>query len=363
MVINRYLTREVTAALAATFILLMLIFVSTTFVRILADAAEGDYPGDVVFTLFGLKVLSNLALVLPLSFFLAVLIALGRLYKDSEMAAMAACGIGPSRVLRVVFWEGFAVAAVVAGLALYLSPWAAARHQQVLDEVSARPEIENLVAGRFNQAGEGEHLLYVESISEDRRRLRNVFVHSRQPEGPVLVTARQGHQETDRETGYRYLVLEDGYRYDGQPGRADYKIVEFERHRFRLYRPEVDYSAQRDKAKPSDELWQSTNPDDTAELQRRVSVVLSTLLMGLLAVPLSRTNPRQGRYARLFVGVMIYLVYNNLVTVAETWVAKGRVEPVVGVWWVHALVLALTGALLFVQSGGLPRLLGREVRT
>lgn len=363
MVIHRYLTREVTAALTATFVLLMLIFVSTTFVRILADAAEGDYPGDVVFSLFGLKVLSNLALVLPLSFFLAVLIALGRLYKDSEMAAMAACGIGPGRILKVIFWEGFAVAAVVAGLVLYLSPWAAARHQQVLDEVSARPAIENVVAGRFNQAGEGEHLFYVESISDDRRNMKNVFVQSRQPEGPVLLTARRGHQETDRETGYRYLVLEDGYRYEGRPGRADYKVVEFERHRFRLQRPEVDYSSLRDKARPTKALWQSGSPDDTAEFQRRLSVVISTLLMGLLAVPLSRTNPRQGRYARLFVGVMIYLVYNNLVTVAEAWVAKGKVAPAVGVWWVHGLILLLTAGLLFKQSGGLARLLHREPAT
>lgn len=360
MVVHRYLGREIAVTLSAVFVLLMLILLSTTFVRILADAAEGDYPGAAVFTLFGLKVLTNIPQVLSLALFLGVMLAMGRLYKDSEMAAMAACGIGPGRALNVALRIGVAVALVVAAMTLYVSPWAEDRYQAVLDEATSRAEVESLVAGRFHQASEGEHLLYVEDVSVDRKALENVFVHSRQPEGPMLVTARRGHQETDPDSGARFLVLEDGHRYDGRPGAADYEMVHFETYRFRLRQPDVSPSHRRDKATPTLTLWQRGRPGDYAEIQRRLSVILGTLLMALVAVPLSRTNPREGRYGRVFWGILIYLIYNNLLTVAQAWITKGRIQPEVGVWWVHLLVGLLLAALLFRQAGGLKGLRGAQ---
>ena len=351
MIINRYLSREIALTLAAVTALLLLMFLSSTFVRTLAGAAHGEYSSGSVMTIFGLQALVSFVLILPLSFFAAVLLGLGRLYKDSEMTAMGACGIGPARVLRVVFVFSLAVGAVVALFSLYITPWAEGQYRDVLAKAGASAQIEGITAGRFNQAAHGEHLLYVESMSDDRRTLKNVFVHSVQNGETVTLSAAGGYQVRDPESGERYLVLVDGYRYDGTPGRPDYKIIRFETHTVRIEQPEARPTGRRRQSTPTAELWASSDPQMIGELQRRISLALSTVLLGLLAVPLSKSNPRQGRYGRFFIGIMIYIVYTNLLTVAEDWVGKGKISPLVGMWWVHALVVVWVIAHTGLQSG------------
>lgn len=363
MIINRYLSREIVLTLVAVTILLLLIFLSTTFVRTLAGAAHGEYPSNAIFTIFGLKALVSFVLILPLSFFAAVLLGLGRLYKDSEMTAMTACGIGPGRVLRVVFAVSLAVGAIVAFFSLYVTPWGEGQYRNELAKAGASAQIEGIAAGRFNQASKGEHLLYVESMSDDHRTLRNIFVHSAQDGDTVTLTAASGHQITDPASGERYLVLVDGYRYDGTPGQPDYRIIHFKTHTIRIEQPDVSPGGRRRQSMSTLDLFSSKEPEMIAELQRRISVPLSTVLLGLLAVPLSKSNPRQGRYGRFFIGIMIYIVYTNLLTVAQDWVAKGKVAPMIGMWWVHLLALVWVAVYLGLQSGFFRRRLARSGMT
>ncbi len=350
MIVERYLLREIAATFTGVTILLLLIFLSGTFIRILAEAAEGNYPADLIFGLFFLKSIANLTLVLPLSFFLATLLALGRLYRDSEMIAMFACGVRPRNVVRAAGTLAAGVAAVVALLSLYLGPWAEEQGHRLLDAAEASSEIEGLVAGRFNQTASGDVLIYVEGIAPDRRTLTNVFAHVRE-EGQVrLLSAARAHQITDRDTGDRFLVLEDGYRYDGQPGRRDFQMIRFEEHGLRIEERAITPSQRRRNAFTTARLLESDVPGDWAELQWRLAMPISTLLLGLLAVPLSKTSPRQGRYGKLFAGIMLYIIYNNLLTVARAALGRGDLDPWIGTWWVHLLALAAVTVLVRRQE-------------
>ncbi len=350
MIIQRYLLRDILATFVGVALLLSLIFLSGTFVRILSEAAAGTYPAAVVLKLFALKGIGNLVFILPLAFFLSVLLALGRFYRDSEMAVLAACGIGPERIYAVVGTLALAVATLLALLALYFAPWAEERSYQLLDQASARSELEGLAAGRFNKVGAGDELVYVESISPDRKTLDNVFASGSIDGQRALLSAAHAFQQVDPTTGQRYLVFVDGHRYEGQPGSADYKVISFREHGIRLMTRDVVASARPRYAMESAYLWNSTQPGDQAELQWRIAVPITTILLGLLAVPLSKSSPRDGRYGRLFVGILVYIVYNNLLSMAKSSLSKGEVDPRVGLWWVHLILVLLLAVIIWRQQ-------------
>jgi lipopolysaccharide export system permease protein len=349
LIIQRYLLREIVATFAGVALLLSLIFLSGTFVRILSEAVAGTYPATVVLKLFALKGVGNLVFILPLAFFLSILLALGRLYRDSEMTVLYACGIGPERIYRSVGTLALAVAALLAFLALYFAPWAEERSYRLLDEAGARSEIEGLAAGRFNQTGADGVQVYVESMSADRSELGKVFAQGLVEGRQQLLTAARARQQTEPD-GERFLVFLDGYRYEGLPGAPDFRIIEFREHGIRLVDREVVARERPRHAVPSLDLWRGGSPGELSELQWRIAVPITTILLGLLAVPLSRSSPREGRYGRLFVGILVYIVYNNLLTVAKSSLAKGEVSPLLGLWWVHAIIIALLAFIVWRQQ-------------
>lgn len=348
MIIQRYLLREILATFIGVALLLSLIFLSGTFVRILSEAAAGTYPAAVVLKLFALKGIGNLVFILPLAFFLAVLLALGRFYRDSEMTVLYACGIGPEQVYGSVARLALVVAAFLAFLALYFAPWAEERSYQLIDEAGARSHIEGIAAGRFNKVGAGGELVYIESMSDDRRELSNVFAYGQVEGQQQLLTAQRAYQQESE--GQRYLVFVDGNRYEGRPGAPDFKVIAFKEHGIRLIEREVITSERPRHAVSSLELWRSAANGAMAELQWRIAVPIITIVLGLLAVPLSKSSPREGRYGRLFVGILVYIVYNNLLTMAKSALAKGESSPLIGLWWVHGLALLLLVFIMWRQQ-------------
>ncbi len=349
LIIHRYLLKEIGWTFLGVTLLLLLIFLSGTFVRILAQAAEGDYPAGVVLSLFALKSVGNMVLVLPISLFLGVMLALGRLYKDSEMVAMTSCAIGPGHVLGSVAKLGLIVALMVATLTLFVSPLAEELSQRTLDEAQAKVEIEGIVPGRFTQSESGRELIYAAAAGPDEGELLGIFAHQRKNGVLTLLTAKSAITYLDRQTGHRYLLLRDGYRYEGEVGTSEYRIIHFAEHGILLQTRDVVASKRRRNAMPSESLLASSEPTDIAELQWRIAMPISALLLALLAVPLSKTNPRQGRFGRLFVGIMVVVIYNNLLSVGRSAVAKGDVPPWIGMWWVHLLLAALV-ILLYRQQ-------------
>lgn len=349
VIIKRYFLREIGLTFLGVTLLLLLILISGTLVRILAEAVEGDYPVSIIFSLLGLKAIANLMLLIPLAFFLAIMLALGRLYRDSEMIAMTACGVRPRQVFFSVGRLSLLVAGGVAGLSLYLAPYAEEMGHRLLDEAQATTEIGGIVPGRFTLLGDGAVLLYVEEMDKESNILKKVFVQTQEEGREYLLTAARAFQQTSPATGDRYLVLEEGYRYERTADKADFRILRFKQHGLRLQERKIIVSKRRRNAVLTSTLLKSDSPADIAELQWRIAAPISTVLLGFLGVLLSKSSPRQGRYGKLFIGIVIYVVYNNLLSVARSSLSDGETNPLIGMWWVHLLFIVIMGMLMWGQ--------------
>lgn len=350
MVIDRYILRETLFTLTAVTVILLVIFISNRFVKYLAEVGTGGVEAQAVLTVLGLKTLAALVIILPLGLFIAILLALSRLYKDSEMIALAACGVSIRRILRSVMVLALAVAALAALVSFVLAPWSEEESYRLRDEQQARATLAGVAPGRFTELNGAGGTVYFERLSRDGV-MHHIFARQQAHAGPVLLTAEQGYVRTD-DDGQQMVVLEDGYRYEGVPGAGTFRVIKFAEHSLRIERQEIRPSYRKQRALPTTALLASHAKPDIAELQWRASTPLSVLVLSLLAVPISRTNPRQGKYARLFVAVLIYLIYNNLMGIANGWVARGQLPAAIGMWWVHAVMLGGVW-LLFVHQYGL----------
>ncbi|MFO7594148.1 MAG: LPS export ABC transporter permease LptF [Pseudomonadota bacterium] len=341
MIVRRYILREVTSNFIGVALLLSVMLFSTTMIRLLNDILEGSYPADILITLIGLKGAANLVFIMPLSFFLAVMLAFGRLYRDSEMVVLSACGVRPGQLLRIVGLLGTGIALIVAVLSLYFSPWVERYTEALLDEASARTEIEGIIPGQFNQMSANSPVVYAEGYEEKHGRLTGVFVSHVEEGVYYQLTAAQAYEQIDEKTGARYLVLLKGYRYEGAAGMQDYRIIRFQEHGLLIREHQPSIGRPSRDATPTSDLIGSNHPLDIAELQWRLTIPIGTLLLGLLAVPLSKTSPRRGRFGGMVLGFLIYLVYNNLLLVARSSMEKGEVPAYIGIWWVQWLLIGL----------------------
>jgi lipopolysaccharide export system permease protein len=346
VIIYRYLAKEVLQTLLAVMVVLLLIFMGRYFALFLAAASAGEISGDIVVEILLLRTITSLSVMVPFALFVAVLLAFGRLYKDSEMTALAACGVGPGRVLMSVSLIALVCGLLVAGLSFWGTPWAHEKALQVREQAQTGTAFESVSAGQFNKIGNERQVFYVESLSADHTRLNNVFVQSQAADGRLDVfSARSGYQRVDPETGARYLVLVDGYRYQGSPGDVDFTIYQYEKNAVRLDEQDVAPLRRTHWSIPTSALWGSARAADKAELQWRFAMPLATLLLAVLAVLLSRTSPRQGRFAKLFIAILIFVTYYNSLGVAMSWVQRGVVPAAVGLWWVHVALLVLVAVL------------------
>ncbi|MFZ5724208.1 MAG: LPS export ABC transporter permease LptF [Pseudomonadota bacterium] len=351
MLIYRYLSRQLFASTLAVAFVLVLVLVFGRFIKYLGDAAAGRIQAEVLFSLLMFRLPGFLELILPMSLFAGILLAFGRMYVDSEMTVLRAAGIGNLRLAAMCMVPALMMFAVVASFSTTLSPWGAARQQQVFEQQRARPEIDMLSAGRFyKRVAEGvERVTYAENLVENRTRLENVFLAEfplNHPSAqPSVVTATTGHRVQD-ENGVQYLELTDGFRYEGQPGRADYHLVAFERYRLRVAENPVQPSEQiRSLSTPV--LFERDDLQAVAERQWRISLPFMCLVAVLLAVPLSRVEPRQGRFRKLLPGILLFLIYMVLLIAARQSVEKGELSPAIGPWPVHLLFAGIGVALLF----------------
>lgn len=347
MIVFRYLSREVLLTLTAVSAVLLLIIMSGRFIKYLAQAARGALDPSVLFVIMGYRLPGFLELILPLGLFLGILLAYGRLYLDSEMTVLAATGMSNRRLLAYSMAPAALVALLVAWLSLGLNPQGVAAVGQILNQQDAMTEFDTLVPGRFQSMKNGSRVTYSETLSEDREELGGVFIsEKRNTRGDISVLVAERGRQLIQADGSRYLILEDGHRYDGNPGQADYRVTRYQRHGVLLPRPTVSDELGARGATPTRQLLGSTQPAEQAELQWRLSIPLLVFVVTLLAVPLARVNPRQGRFLKLLPAILLYMAYLALLIAARGQLDKGRIPPELGLWWVH-LVFILIGCGLF----------------
>lgn len=347
-ILERYLIREILAAWAGVTVVLLLILVSSYIGRFLADIAAGEVPGDILFSLLALKTASALGLMLPASLFLAAMMALGRLYQDSEMVVMNACGLGPGALYRALAFLGVPAAIGLAAISLWLAPQAAATGEMLRAEASRDAQVATLQPGRF-QPMSGRRTVYIGASGEDAHRFRQVLIIGGEDGEVDVVTAERGIYYPDTGESGRYLVLENGHRAAGLPGQHDFRLLDFERNTVRLPPLEETAGTLPLEALPTTRLLGQDTAMARAELQWRFAPPLSVIVLMLLAVPAARIAPRESRYSKLVLGFLIYLSYANLLSIARVWIEQERLPAGVGLWWVHAVFAALALAWVSAQ--------------
>lgn len=345
-VVDRYLLGEFVLNLVAVTGVLWLIYVSTRFARYLAQAAVGNMPAEVIFSLLGYSSLGALSILLPIGAFLAVMLALGRMSADNELTVMAACGIPRRRTLRNVLLFAGVVAVIVAVLSLSIVPEVLSKRYEMEDRAKVAANTTGLVAGSFKESRDGQWTFYSQGLSPDKQYMENVFIEIHRGERPLVFRAQTGHFEIDSVTGDKFLVLENGYRYEGDAGDLDFTIAQYASHSMLIEKGEQSQVRERHKGLPTATLLERGDPRDLAEVQWRSSAALMTLILCLMALPLANATPRQGRYAGFVPAVLLYIIYSNLLGISRAWVAKGALPPWFGGIWVHLLMLLVLLALL-----------------
>jgi len=351
MTILRYLSREILTHFAAVSFILLVIIFSGRFVKYLAEAATGNIAADILLPVMFYRLPGFLELIIPLALFIGILMSYGRLYVESEMVVLSACGVSPARLAAYTLVPATFVMAIVGGLSLYVSPLGAARSEALLNDPRSSQGVSSLVAGRFQSRGRG--VSYTESISGEAPIMHTVFVANEEVQKGslprlVVTVAREGEMVTNPDTGARYMELRNGYRYDGVPGELDYKVVSFERYGELIAEPEGGIrSAAEVDGRSTSFLLNSNDPEDIAALHWRLSLPLMIPIVAIIALCLSRTDHRRGRYVTMVPGFVIYLCYLMLLASGRAAIEKGTATPMGGIWWVHLVFLLLALALLF----------------
>ncbi len=355
MIINRAFYREAaltTFAIAAV-LLVILVMMSLTF--LLGRAARGDQAEDIVFTLLGLQTLTRLDLLLPLAFYLGVLLTLSRWYRDNEMTVLAACGVGLVQLLRPVLVLCLAFALLVSASAFYLTPLATRTIDRVKNESAQRLESSLVVPGVFAEVPNQARIFYVEKILDDGS-LENIFVSSFDEARREVVVAKTGGLTVDAATGVKFLVLRHGMLYDGMPGMADYRIVEFDAYKLRIDPVNLGGLPLKSGSMPTLQLFGQQDPELYAELHWRIAKPIALFILVLFAMVFSYTDVRRGRFANLLVAILFYYVYSNLLGFGQSLLKNQSIPLPWGLWWVHASLASIAIYLLSRRARNRPLL-------
>lgn len=353
MILFRYLAKEVGMTLIALTSILLLIFMSNQVMLYLNRAANGVIPGMLVAQLLMLELPNLLCLLLPLGFYFAILVAYGRMYADSEMVVLQACGYSTTRLLLHTLWMAAGVAFVIV-LMISLNPAIAHQREKLLKTTGLQTLIQTILPGRFRAVMGDQYVFYVEAMNTKHTKAQGVFVAKRVEQSGQLswdvLTAQSAMAKKDPNSGEEYLILGDGANYQGRPGQSDYKIASFRQYEARLPHPAIPETTDI-RTLPFHKLLPVMNPDPAkaAELQWRISIPLMVFSLTVLGVPLSRVNSRTGKYAKIFPGIVLAFIYANFMFVARGWMVTGKVPLWLGMWWLHAIVVIVGLGLLWRQ--------------
>jgi len=354
MIFQRALLREFAGLAGAVFMTLFAIAVTTRLIRLLGQAAGGKFPSDAVFAFLGFFALGALPVLLSLTMFISVLLTMTRSWRDSEMVIWFASGQPLTAWLRPVMLFALPQIAVIGALSLFISPWAAQMAGQYTSKIEQRDDVSRVTPGVFGETANRTRVFFVESVSGDSSAVQNVFVSSVHGTKSGVSMSRSGHTET-APNGDRFIVLEQGRRYEGAPGDPEYRVTEFDRYAARIELKEGREVTPTHKNLPTLALISNPTNQNLGELLWRIGIPISAFVLVLLAIPMSFVNPRAGRSANLLFALLTYIVYSNLLSVSQARVAQGRMDFGVSWWLVHAGMVVLL-VIMFAQRMQLIRL-------
>lgn len=361
LIVLRYLTREILVTLSAISAVLLIIIMSGRFSTYLQQAAQGGIDPSVLLWIMWYRLPDFLYLILPLGLFLGILLAYGRMYLDSEMVILTSSGISIRKIFVYTLVPTALVAALVAWLCLSLSPAGMIQVREIIKAQDSLTEFDTLIPGHFqsfkktNDNNITFRVTYTESISHNKKQLTNIFISQTDLQNTIsnsaaktnLLFAKTGKIEVQKD-GSRYLILKDGYRYDGNAGQPDYRVTQYKTYGILLPKPKINLDLTVN-AIPTNELLNSDKLVDKVELNWRLSIPVLVFIIALLAVPLAKVNPRQGRFFRLIPAILVYMLYLGLLIAARGQMDKGKL-PIMFFWVIHSIFFVIGLLLLYWNS-------------
>lgn len=366
MIIFRYLCKELYTHLLAITLVLLIIFITNMFVQYMQLVATGQLTTTALMKIMSLQIPLLLGYLLPLSFYLSTLLVFGRFYTDHEMTVLSACGVSKTRLLGMVMVFGFVIMVIVAWLMLWVSPVLENLRLAAFEEVIKNGAIEKLLPKQFQSIGD-LGVFYAKTIHRDTHQMQDIFLalkNQKQSEKtgqkPWDITVAKNAQSDSDE---HLLVFKDGHRYLGTPGENNFQVMKFDEYGIRL-NPAWHVPTKRLDHVATADLWKMrhTTPKAAAALQWRLAMPISVFIFALLAIPLSRSNPRLGRFTRLFPAILIYTIYADLMFLSRAWIEKETISSAVGMWWLHGALFSFAMILYVFDIKGWRRLFIARVR-
>jgi len=346
MLFRRSFFREMANAASAVFITLLTIVLTVALVRFLGQAANGVVANESVVALITFSALNNLPVLLQLTVFISVLMALTRAWRDGEMVVWMTSGVGLWRWIVPILWFALPIAVAVGILSLVVTPWANLQASEFKARFEQRSDVSRVSPGQFRESADGLRVFFVEGLTDDLTNVRNVFVSTTSHDRFGVMVSNSGRMEV-QPNGDQFLVLEQGRRYEGTVGQRDYKIIEFARYAVRTETSAPDLNIDGPmRARSSWDLFSDATPASMGELVWRMGLPLSVISLALLALPLSFVNPRAGRSANLIVALLVYFTYSNMMTVLQNWTARSLLPFSVSWLALHVAVLLIALGLL-----------------
>lgn len=353
MLFRRSLLQELVSTATGAFLILVGIVIAQRAGYLIQLASKGILPNDAITTLLGFNMVKFLPMLLSLTLFLSILMTLSRWYRDSEMVIWFSAGLSINSWIRPVMTFAIPVIVLISILSLLIMPWATNKGDDFRTQLESRDDLASISPGVFKESSSAERVFFIESFDELGNIVKNIFVQSLQHQKLGIIVASEGRRMADK-NGDNFLIMQHGRRYQGTRGTANFSTTEFEKYAIRVEPAEVKQEPTRTMSKSSKELFLSTNNANSAELQWRLAIPISALILGLLAIPLSAVDPRAGRSANFALALVIYMIYNNLLSIMQAWVTQGKVYAAVGLWPVHLLFLILTIYMFYRRALQLP---------
>ncbi|MFC3023190.1 LPS export ABC transporter permease LptF [Vibrio zhugei] len=350
MIIVRYLIREALKSQLAIFFVLFLVFLSQKFIRVLAEASDGEIPARMILSIVGLNMPAMGLLMLPLSLYIGILLTFGRLYAESEITVMNATGIGNKFLIQAALALALITSGVAAFNSFWLSPWGQDKVAQLMEKLSSENSVDLLQKGQFQRSPDGSSVVFIDDINNHK--LSNVFVAQLTPKDSVMpsVMFSDSGEVKDLSDGRQVISMHNGTRYEGVPTRVNYMITTFDQYQGLIGQRKVKHEDRDWEAIPTLQLLHNAHPKAQAELQWRISLVVCIPLLTMLVVPLSAVNPRQGRFAKMGPAILIYLAYFLAISATKSAIEDGSIPTALGMWPINGLLLLAALAINSLDS-------------
>lgn len=352
-IFRKSLSQELIHTAGAAFVILIGIFVAQRASYLVRNAAKGLIPNDAIATMMGFGIIKFLPVILSLTLFLSVLMTLTRWHRDSEMAIWFSSGLSMANWIRPIVTFAMPVVIAITLLSLFVTPWASKKVEDYRAQLQSRDELSIIAPGLFKESASGDRVYFVEAFDQLGNIVKNVFVQNIQHQKTGVIVADTGNRHK-ADNGDDFIILKKGRRYESVPNSAEVSTTEFEEYAIRVQTKEVTRGPDVSAAKPLWQLIRSKEKQDHAELQWRFSLPVSALVLVLLAIPLSFVDPRAGRSLNLMFAILIYMVYNNMMSICQAWITQGKLNAWIGITPVHLLFIMLAFYLFYRRTYLLP---------